>query len=696
MKNTHKTTALIAGAMLLVSFLLPIIKTNVALAERVINSTTLNGTSGVIVKGGDLITASLTVTLSGSTLNKWASVGYQIGGESPTCLDTTDYITDGTYTESFPITAPATEGTYNVTFKVFGVNATICGGASPTTETLTDAIVVDNTNPTIPVLTWPINGLVINDNTPLMHWEDSTDDSGIAGYEYFIHFNCSDLTDLPNSCSHHYSAYLTNSEYQAGTTGDNTYYWQVRAKDNAGNFSNWSELEKFTIDTQAPNTPTLIAPTNNSIIRGIPSLTNSWSAISDATKYIYESYHDSGATNLRWHQELTTTSKTAPNVADTTFWWRVKAVDVASNESTWSDLWKVIVDNIAPIVKITSPVESTISGNVEIRGAVTDANPHHYWLVIQDSLNHTVAGPGAVNDTNSFTDKLFFTWDTTLVPDETYTIKLEARDAANNKDASSVEWKTITVKNDEPLIPTNTDPVANYQTITIYKNTPTWFDITGTDDDGDPLTYFIVDQPTIGHISNTAPNIKYTSGLDALGPDSFTFKVNDGTSDSNTATVSINVIEVPLGGGCGSECQSGEGPGQVLGASIEATPIPTPEATPTPTPTPEVLGATTCGELITDYLWFGGNNNPDQVKLLQQFLNEQMGTKIPITGFYGTQTRDAIIAFQEKYADKILQPWIDKGLLIEKRGTGNVFKTTKWWINMTTCPDLNLSQPIIP
>lgn len=240
-------------------------------------------------------------------------------------------------------------------------------------------------------------------------------------------------------------------------------------------------------------------------------------------------------------------------------------------------------------------------------------------------------------------------------------------------------------------------PVANDQSITIYKNTPTWFDITGSDGDGDSLTYIIVDQPTVGDISDTVPNIKYTSGFDITGPDSFTFKVNDGTTDSNIATVSINVVEVPVGSGCGGQCQSGSS-GEVLGVSTEATPTPEPTPTPevTPTPTPEVLGEATCVELITNYLWFGGNNNSEQVKILQEFLNEQMGTQIPITGFYGTQTRDAVKLFQEKYADKILQPWIDKGLLEEKLGTGNVFKTTKWWINMTACPSLNLTQPIIP
>jgi hypothetical protein len=210
-----------------------------------------------------------------------------------------------------------------------------------------------------------------------------------------------------------------------------------------------------------------------------------------------------------------------------------------------------------------------------------------------------------------------------------------------------------------------------------------------------------VSQPTVGHISNTAPHIKYTSGLDALGADSFTFKVNDGANDSNIATVSINVVEVPVGGGCGGQCQSGSS-GEVLGASIETIPTPSPtiepESTPTPTPAgePEVLGETTCGEIITEHLWFGGNNNSDQVKLLQQFLNEQINAELPITGYFGTLTKAAVIAFQEKHSDKILQPWIDLGLLPEKKGTGNVFKTTKWWINMTACPSLNLTQPIIP
>ena len=37
----------------------------------------------------------------------------------------------------------------------------------------------------------------------------------------------------------------------------------------------------------------------------------------------------------------------------------------------------------------------------------------------------------------------------------------------------------------------------------------------------------------------------YTPSAGYVGPDSFTFKANDGTVDSNIATVTINVIEQP-------------------------------------------------------------------------------------------------------------------------------------------------------
>jgi hypothetical protein len=91
---------------------------------------------------------------------------------------------------------------------------------------------------------------------------------------------------------------------------------------------------------------------------------------------------------------------------------------------------------------------------------------------------------------------------------------------------------------------TNNPPVANYQSLETNEDTSRAIVLTASDPDGDTLTYHIVSSPSNGNLSGVAPNVSYTPDANYNGTDSFTFKVNDGSSDSNPATVSINVIAV--------------------------------------------------------------------------------------------------------------------------------------------------------
>ncbi len=69
--------------------------------------------------------------------------------------------------------------------------------------------------------------------------------------------------------------------------------------------------------------------------------------------------------------------------------------------------------------------------------------------------------------------------------------------------------------------------------------------LAGSDPDlGSSLSFVVVAQPTHGVLSGTAPNLTYSPAANYNGPDSFTFKVNDGAADSSTATVSISVTAV--------------------------------------------------------------------------------------------------------------------------------------------------------
>jgi alpha-tubulin suppressor-like RCC1 family protein len=90
----------------------------------------------------------------------------------------------------------------------------------------------------------------------------------------------------------------------------------------------------------------------------------------------------------------------------------------------------------------------------------------------------------------------------------------------------------------------NHAPVAEQQDVATNEDTAKAITLAGIDADGDTLAYTIVTNPAHGTLSGTAPNVTYTPNANYNGADSFTFKVNDGTTDSTAATVSITVSAV--------------------------------------------------------------------------------------------------------------------------------------------------------
>ena len=88
-------------------------------------------------------------------------------------------------------------------------------------------------------------------------------------------------------------------------------------------------------------------------------------------------------------------------------------------------------------------------------------------------------------------------------------------------------------------------PVATNGDVSTPEDTGITITLNATDVEGSTLAYTIVAQPQHGTLGTLNGNtVVYMPNNEYSGPDSFTFRVNDGAADSNVATVSITVTPV--------------------------------------------------------------------------------------------------------------------------------------------------------
>ena len=90
----------------------------------------------------------------------------------------------------------------------------------------------------------------------------------------------------------------------------------------------------------------------------------------------------------------------------------------------------------------------------------------------------------------------------------------------------------------------NSVPFASDQNVSVTEQTSYIINLVASDADGDALTYSIVDTPSNGTAVLSGRTVTYTSNSDTAVSDSFTFKVNDGISDSSKATVTITITPI--------------------------------------------------------------------------------------------------------------------------------------------------------
>jgi len=177
---------------------------------------------------------------------------------------------------------------------------------------------------------------------------------------------------------------------------------------------------------------------------------------------------------------------------------------------------------------ITDPGAGAISASVTTAPITVPANT----LLLSWAKNETGANATAIDGYALDGASTSFLWA------ESAMANAEGLYTGNFQYDSAIGWQTVVVG----LQPATSRPTAFSQAVTVNGGAPTNITLTALSAGGFPLNYSVISQPSNGTLSGVAPNLIYTPSVGYSGSDAFTFKANDGTDDSNLATVSITVL----------------------------------------------------------------------------------------------------------------------------------------------------------
>lgn len=132
---------------------------------------------------------------------------------------------------------------------------------------------------------------------------------------------------------------------------------------------------------------------------------------------------------------------------------------------------------------------------------------------------------------------------TGLPPDVTYSPNPDFNgDDTFTFKANDGEWDSEPATVMIHVSPANDLPVASPIQATGSEDSAIPVTLTGSDVDGQSLSFAIVTQPAHGTLGGTPPHLTYTPATNFNGADNFTFKANDGEGDSPVAVADITVL----------------------------------------------------------------------------------------------------------------------------------------------------------
>ncbi|MBT0812302.1 T9SS type A sorting domain-containing protein [Litoribacter ruber] len=297
-----------------------------------------------------------------------------------------------------------------------------------------------------PVLSSPANNSTNISTAPELSWSNS---DGAVSYQAQISTSANfsetvfDQTDIAQT-------FVELNDLQNETT----YYWRVRATNEAGN-SDWSSTWNFTTTPAAPapaEPPVLSSPANNSTnISTAPEL--SWSNSDGAVSYQAQISTSANFSETVFDQ--TDIAQTFVELNDlqneTTYYWRVRATNEAGN-SDWSSTWNFTTTPAAP-----APAEPPVLSSPANSSTNISTAPELSWRASDGAVTYQAQVSTSVNFSQTVFDQTdiaqTFVELNDLQNETTYYWRVRATNEAGNSDWSST-WNFTTT----PAAPAPAEP----------------------------------------------------------------------------------------------------------------------------------------------------------------------------------------------------------------------------------------------
>lgn len=197
----------------------------------------------------------------------------------------------------------------------------------------------------------------------------------------------------------------------------------------------------------------ITSPSNNTMINGTVNIIGT---ASDDNFNSYKLEYGSGSSPTSWTQIATSTSPVtnstlaswnATPLTDGTYTVRLTVTDKAGNSTTNSIL--IVKDGTLPTGNITAPLANTYdAGSVIITGTASDSNFNNFQVDYGAGTSPTTWNSIA-NSTKPVTNNVLATWNTSLLANGQYTIRLTVTDKAGNNKVTTV---SVQVDNTKPAV----------------------------------------------------------------------------------------------------------------------------------------------------------------------------------------------------------------------------------------------------